>query len=83
MDGWFVFIVAGPAQRALRTGLTRDPALRACRSPAADRLLYFELCADADAACRRQRQLRHWSHARRARLVSTMNPLWRDLRTLW
>lgn len=83
MDGYFIFIVSGPDAQGLRTGLTRDPQLRSARGADTERLLYFELCQDEEAACRRERQLRRWSHARRASLISAMNPLWCDLRSLW
>lgn len=86
MDGYFIVILSNPDAQVLRTRLTRDPGLHpgthACE-PATEHLLYFELCNDAETACRRERQLRHWNRARRAHLISTMNPLWRDLRSLW
>lgn len=83
MDGYFIFIVSGPGAQGLRTGLTRDPQLRCCSTAAAQRLLYLELCQDEELALRRERQLRRWNRSRRERLVSTMNPLWHDLRSLW
>lgn len=83
MSGYFVFIVSGTGTHGLRTGLTRDPSLWPAPRRVSERLLYFEHCPDVESACRRERQLRHWNRTRRARLISSMNPLWRDLRALW
>lgn len=91
MDCYYVFIVAGKPHNGLRIGLTRDLPRRLERLPselpdlpASDaRLVYYEVSHDADAACRRERQLRRWSRERRARLVATMNPQWDDLRSKW
>jgi putative endonuclease len=92
MDCYYVFIVSSPRAGTLRTGLTcnlhhRLERLRgeapASRAGATTRLVYYEVGLDAEAACRRARQIRHWSRERRERLVDTMNPQRDDLRTRW
>jgi len=91
MDCYYVFIVASPRGSALRTGLTCDLRHRldrlreatATSSSGALRLVYYEFSQDAEAACRRARQLRCWSRERRERLVASMNPQWDDLRGKW
>ena len=92
MDCYYVFIVSGPRGGTLRTGLTcnlprRLERLRgeawASRPDATTRLVYYEVDLDAEAACRRARQIRHWSRARRERLIDSMNPQRDDLCTLW
>ena len=92
MDCYYVFIVSSPRGGTLRTGLTcnlprRLERLRgeawASRPDATTRLVYYEVDLDAEAACRRARQIRHWSRARRERLVDSMNPQRDDLCTLW
>ena len=71
MDCYFVFILSGPRTSALHTGLTCNLDRRLSRlraetaGSAAPRLLYYEVDHDAEAACRRERQLRCWSRARR------------------
>ena len=92
MDCYYVFIVSSLRGDQLRTGLTCDLPHRlerlrgeapASRPDATTRLVYYEVGLDADAACRRARQIRHWSRERRERLVDSMNPQRDDLCTRW
>ena len=48
-----------------------------------DRLVYFEETDDRTAALERERQLKGWLRRRKAELVETMNPQWRDLSADW
>jgi putative endonuclease len=48
-----------------------------------DRLVYFEETADVTAAIEREKQLKRWVRRRKAALVETMNPDWRDLAEDW
>ena len=47
------------------------------------RLVYFEETDDVQAAFERERQLKGWLRRRKAALVETMNPNWRDLSADW
>ena len=44
-----------------------------------DRLAYFEETSDVQSAIAREKQLKGWRRDRKARLVETVNPSWRDL----
>ena len=92
MDCYYVFIISSPCRGTLHTGLTCDLHHRlerlrreaaASRPGATTRLVYYEVNLDAEAACRRARQIRHWSRARRERLIDAMNPQRDDLSTRW
>ena len=48
-----------------------------------DRLVYFEDTEDVQAAIGREKQLKGWLRRRKAALVETMNPDWRDLSEGW
>lgn len=48
-----------------------------------DRLVYFEESDDFITARERERQLKGWLRRRKAALVETMNPEWRDLSANW
>lgn len=49
----------------------------------AHRLVYFEPMTDMRAALVREKQLKGWTRARKAALVSSVNPEWRDLAAEW
>ena len=42
-------------------------------------LVWFEPQGDADAAIRREKQLKKWNRAWKIALIEAANPLWRDL----
>ena len=48
-----------------------------------DRLAYFEETADVQSAIAREKQLKGWRRDRKATLVQTTNPDWRDLSEDW
>lgn len=43
------------------------------------KLVYFETTTDVSAAITREKQLKHWSRAKKNALVTAKNPQWRDL----
>lgn len=44
-----------------------------------DRLVYFEDSGDVHAAIAREKQLKGWNRAKKAALIESRNPDWRDL----
>ncbi|WP_232341326.1 GIY-YIG nuclease family protein [Hymenobacter ginkgonis] len=49
----------------------------------ANLLVYFELCADANQAIAREKELKGWSRAKKEKLLASFNPAWEaiDLET--
>jgi len=43
------------------------------------KLVYFESTSDRDTALFREKQLKGWTRARKAELVTSKNPKWEDL----
>ena len=48
-----------------------------------DRLAYYELLPDGNAALGRERQLKGWTRAKKVGLVERVNPHWLDLSDRW
>ncbi len=44
-----------------------------------DKLVYYEIHADAQTAISREKQLKKWRRAWKLRLIEEMNPPWNDL----
>ena len=42
-------------------------------------LVYYEMWSDIEDAIKREKQLKRWRHEKKAALVETINPDWRDL----
>ncbi len=42
-------------------------------------LVYYEAYGDVKEAIGREKQLKHWSHVKKVRLIETLNPEWKDL----
>ena len=47
------------------------------------KLVYYEQTGDVKAAIEREKQLKHWTRAKKNALVETMNPTWKDLSEDW
>ena len=45
----------------------------------AHKLIYFEAYPDPTSAIAREKQLKHWSRAKKEALIAHRNPQWRDL----
>ena len=44
-----------------------------------NQLVYYEICGDMTATVTREKQVKNYSRAKKAMLVTKMNPEWRDL----
>ena len=44
-----------------------------------DKLVYYEVCQNAESAILREKQIKGGSRAKKIGLINTMNPEWRDL----
>ena len=42
-------------------------------------LVYYEMWSNIEDAIKREKQLKCWRHEKKAALVETINPEWRDL----
>ncbi|MGH6994742.1 MAG: GIY-YIG nuclease family protein [Stellaceae bacterium] len=87
--GW-VYIVTNRPNGTLYVGVTSDLARRAWehRAGAVDgftkryglkRLVFAERHDDIRTALQREKNLKHWSRAWKARLIREQNPNWDDL----
>jgi putative endonuclease len=41
-------------------------------------LVWYEACADINAAIAREKQVKHWNRAWKLDLIEATNPTWRD-----
>jgi putative endonuclease len=48
-----------------------------------DRLVYFEVLPQIDAARKREQQMKGWTRARKVALIQADNPNWKDLSAGW
>ncbi|MTV31041.1 GIY-YIG nuclease family protein [Rhodoblastus acidophilus] len=90
MKGGWVYIVTNKPNGVLYTGVTADLARRIHqhRTGACDgftkhyglaRLVYYERHGDIVAAIQREKNIKHWPRAWKARLIVEFNESWRDL----
>ena len=87
---YYVYILSNYRRTVLYIGVTNDLERRIeeHRSGLADGftkrylvrdLVYYEETEDVMSAIAREKELKGWRRARKAQLVETMNPQWRDL----
>ena len=85
-----VYMLANRIGGTIYIGVTSDLAGRTythredliegfTRRYGAHRLVWFEWFDDADAAIRREKQLKKWNRAWKVRLIEEANPHWVDL----
>jgi len=46
-------------------------------------LVHFEVCQDIHAAIAREKQIKGWLRAKKAALIESVNPEWKDLSVGW
>lgn len=90
MRGGWVYIVTNKPNGILYTGVTSDIGRRAFEHHSGamagftkryglKRLVYMERFEDIRDAIQREKNLKHWPRAWKARLILDSNPEWRDL----
>ncbi len=87
---YYVYILSNPRRTVLYIGVTNDLVRRVYEHKHAlvegftkqylvRDLVYYEETDDVLSAIAREKELKGWLRARKAELVETMNPEWRDL----
>ena len=90
MKGGWVYIMTNRPNGTLYIGVTNDIVRRAYEHRTGigseftkryrlHSLVYFERCEDILTAIQREKNMKDWPRAWKARLVSRNNPEWRDL----
>ena len=88
--GGYIYIMTNKWKKVLYIGVTNDLKRRVAEHIVvanngftkrynADRLIYYELLPDFEAAIRREKQLKNWHREWKNNLIATQNPTWRDL----
>src|SRR5215813_3611157 len=87
---FFVYILASRKHGTLYIGITNDLVCRLLLEKkkvvrgfsaryGADKLVYFEIFDDPEAAISREKQLKKWHREWKIRLIERNNPEWADL----
>ena len=86
---YIVYILSNRKRGTLYVGLTRDLRRRVwehkeglsgfTRRYGVHRLVYYEVYEDANAALRREQQLKRWRRSWKVELIEQSNPEWEDL----
>lgn len=90
MKQFYVYILASKRNGTLYLGVTSDLIKRVWEHKnklvkgftekyGVDKLVYFEMHADAENAVRREKQIKKWNRAWKLRLIEEKNRDWRDL----
>jgi putative endonuclease len=90
MRTFWVYILASRPRGTLYIGMTNDLVRRVfqhregvvegfTRQYGVKMLVYYEQHATALAAIQREKNIKHWSRDWKIRLITAMNPDWRDL----
>ena len=85
-----VYIITNIANTVLYTGMSTVLAYRIqthkeksidgfAKKYNCTKLVYYEFCVDADAAYRRERQIKGWTRTKKEILIMHHNPKWVDL----
>jgi putative endonuclease len=90
---YYVYIMTNYAH-TLYTGVTNDLIRRVCEYKmklvhgftaryGLSSLAYFEVTEDIEAAIMREKQIKGWLRGKKAALIESMNPEWKDLSGEW
>ena len=93
MKTFYVYILSN-ASRVLYTGITSNLERRVWEHKGKQvpgftqkynvtRLVYFEVWGSARAAIAREKQIKDWRRSKRAALIESVNPHWKDLSAEW
>jgi putative endonuclease len=87
---YYVYMMTNKSNAVLYTGVTNDLKQRVyehkqklvegfTKKYNVTKLVYYEICDDAESAIFREKQIKSWPRKRKDDLVSSINPEWRDL----
>ena len=88
---YFVYILANKTNVSIYTGITNDLERRLWEhrkhtDPNSftakyqiDKLVYFEVTPNVEAAISREKQIKSWSRKKKNQLIERKNPQWKDL----
>ena len=92
MRSYYVYILSSRS-RTLYIGVTNDVPRRLYRHRtqakgftgrySVHRMVYVEFFSDVRAAIAREKQLKGWKRVRKLALITTLNPGWDDLASVW
>ena len=91
---YFVYILANQNNRVLYTGMTNSLERRITEHKSGTmkgfaekynvhRLVYVESNNDVGFAIAREKQIKSWRREKKNKLISSVNPEWRDLAERW
>jgi putative endonuclease len=91
---YYVYILTNSLSTVLYTGVTNDLERRVYEHKHklipgftskynVNKLVYFEEGKDVSAAIAREKEIKGWRRSKKAELIATMNPQWRDLSADW
>jgi putative endonuclease len=94
MTKQFCVYIMSNKSRTLYTGVTNDLERRVYEHKKKlvpgftakykiDRLVYYEVTQDINAAISREKQIKGWLRAKKIALIESANPDWRDLSVDW
>ena len=88
---YYVYIMTNTHKTVLYTGVTNDLVRRVYEHKNhldkgsftaqynVDKLIYFEVTSDIEAAIAREKQIKGWNRKRKNKLVESKNPSWTEL----
>ena len=90
MKTYYVYILSNKKEGTLYIGVTNDLVRRVyehkydllegfTKKYQLHKLVYYEATIDADAAVKREKQLKNWHRPWKINLIESVNPDWRDL----
>ncbi len=90
MNTYYLYILASKKNGTLYVGVTSNLLKRIyehktkiiegfTKEHSVDKLIYFEVTHDVEAAINREKQIKSWNRAWKIRLIKKSNPDWEDL----
>lgn len=87
---YYVYILTNKYNTVLYTGMTSDLSQRVWTHKEKfvkgftsryriNKLVYYELTTDVMSAIQREKQIKGWLRVKKKRLITKMNPKWKDL----
>ncbi|QQS35714.1 MAG: GIY-YIG nuclease family protein [Ignavibacteriales bacterium] len=87
---YYIYLLTNKNNSVLYTGMTNDLNRRVyehknklvegfTKKYNVDKLVYFEMTSDVNAAIRREKEIKKWRREKKNWLVLSMNPEWKDL----